>query len=308
MYLKIIFLFCLLEGILIAKFGWTALLWSPLGFVVGLFASANIVLPILMGVPMAISHTSKNEMRPRVFLALVRTPLIWTTAIFLFAWFLPSATNWIIKNETFTIGLICGAVAIILSPLSKKSRIDFRTDFNKSYSSYYTSANTFDNKDLALLLYKTGFDALDKNKYSEAADSFSKAITIFKELPKTDETDRLLRELFFNRGHSKDELKDYAGAIQDYNLAIEYGGNEVDEAEFVNRALAKFELGYYDDAINDYDKVIQINSANARAYFGRGNAKYQNRDKDKACIDWKEAERLGFSYASEILEVYCSKQ
>lgn len=305
MYSIIGILFCVLEGILVAKFGWTALLWSPIGFFIGLFVSANIVLPILMGIPMAILHTSKREMRPSVFLALFRAPLFWTIAFFLFAWLLPSATDWAMNNKTLTIGLLVGAVAILLTPFSKKSRDDFRIDFDKSYSSYYTIEKRIDKNSLALLFYNAGFESLNKNKFSDAIENFSKSIDILKELQKSKENDMLLRELFYNRAHSKDELKDYTGAIDDYTIAIEYGGENIDESEFVNRALAKFELGYYDDAINDYNQVIEINPKNARAYLGRGNTKYKNNDKDGACNDWKESEKLGFEYASEIIKNYC---
>ena len=143
MYSIIGVLFCILEGVLVAKFGWTALLWSPIGFIVGLSISANIVLPILMGVPIAISHVSKKQMTPGVYLVLFRAPIIWAVLIFIFAWFFQSGYNWILSNETLLIGLIFGFIAILLSPLSKKSRTDFRSDFDKSYGKYYTDQTNF---------------------------------------------------------------------------------------------------------------------------------------------------------------------
>lgn len=135
--------FCLLEGFLVAEFGWMSLLWSSLGIVFGFFVSANVFLPILLGVPMASAHLSRKEMRPAVFLALVRAPLIWTILLFLFAWIFPSAVAWISKNETLCIGLAFGCIAILLSPISKKARSDFRIDFDKSYGRYYTGENHF---------------------------------------------------------------------------------------------------------------------------------------------------------------------
>ena len=136
-------LFCVLEGMLVATYGWIALLWSPIGILVGLFVSANIFLPIVMGVPRAILHTSKNEMRPAVFLALFRAPFFWTAAIFLFAWFLPSAKEWVLNNEPLSVGVLFGTIAILFSPFSKKSRDDFSIDFDKSYGRYYTDQPDF---------------------------------------------------------------------------------------------------------------------------------------------------------------------
>lgn len=143
MYSLIGILFCVLEGILVAKFGWIALLWSPIGFFVGLFASANTVLPILMGAPKAAALVSKNEMKSTVFFALIWAPILWISVFFLFRWLFPSAYSWVLDNDTLVIGFLFGAGAILLSPFFKKSRDDFREDFDKSYGSYYVDQSNF---------------------------------------------------------------------------------------------------------------------------------------------------------------------
>ncbi|HEY8784200.1 MAG TPA: hypothetical protein VIM16_21405 [Mucilaginibacter sp.] len=136
-------LFCILEGILVANFGWMALLWSTIGFLIGLFVSANIILPILMGVPIAFFYLSKKQIRPKVFFALLRTPLIWFIVLFVFGWFFPSVVDWLSRNETLNIGVSFGFILIILSPISKETRKDFKSDFDKSYGRYYTEQNNF---------------------------------------------------------------------------------------------------------------------------------------------------------------------
>lgn len=143
MYSIIGVLFCILEGVLVAKFGWIALLWSTLGIIFGLYASANIILPILLGIPMASSHVSKKEMRPSVYAALFRAPVIWMAVFIVLGLIFPSAVDWVSKNETLCIGLAFGFIAILFSPLSKKSRTDFRADFDKSYGRYYIDPNNF---------------------------------------------------------------------------------------------------------------------------------------------------------------------
>jgi hypothetical protein len=167
MYSLIGILFCVLEGILVAKFGWIALLWSPIGFFVGLFASSNIILPVLMGVPTAISHVSKNEMKSKVFLALLGAPIIWLILLSLFAWFLPTAVDWILKNETLTIGLLFGGIVILFSPLSKKARSDFRIDFDKSYGQYYTNQSNYN------LSFTNSTDKVQLKQISAATTIFS---------------------------------------------------------------------------------------------------------------------------------------
>jgi hypothetical protein len=144
MYSIIGVLFCILEGILIAKFGWIALLWSSLGFALSLFLSANIVLPLLLGIPMASSRISRKEMRPSVYAALLRAPIIWVALFLIVGWIFPSAVDWVSKNETLCVGIAFGFIAVLFSPLSKKTRTDFRIDFDKSYGRYYVTENGFD--------------------------------------------------------------------------------------------------------------------------------------------------------------------
>jgi energy-coupling factor transporter transmembrane protein EcfT len=130
-------LYCVLEGILVAHYGWMAIVWSTIGFIIGLFLTPNIVLPILMGMPIAFFYLLKKQIRPRVILALSITPLIWIIILFSLGWFFPSTVDWLSKNETFKIGFMSGCILIILSPISKESRKDFKMDFDKSYGRYY---------------------------------------------------------------------------------------------------------------------------------------------------------------------------
>ncbi|MGZ4975194.1 MAG: hypothetical protein ACXWDN_20720, partial [Limisphaerales bacterium] len=46
-------LFCLVLAVTAMAQGWFAVLWMSLGFVIGLFVSARIALPILLGLPRA---------------------------------------------------------------------------------------------------------------------------------------------------------------------------------------------------------------------------------------------------------------
>ena len=53
-----------------------------------------------------------------------------------------------------------------------------------------------------------------------------------------------------NRGVVKDELKDYQGAISDYNEAIRIDPNHT--KAYYNRGILKKELKDYQGAISDY--------------------------------------------------------
>jgi hypothetical protein len=135
-------LFCLLLGIMVKAQGWLALLWFPLGFAIGLFVTAQMVLPIMLGLPRAIRLVSRGEMRSAVYARLLAKPVVWIVVLlvipFLIGFFWPSVAAWVPDNAALNVGTWLGIVAILLSPLSKKSRDDFRADFDRSYGRFYT--------------------------------------------------------------------------------------------------------------------------------------------------------------------------
>ena len=121
--------------------GWFALLWAPLGFAVGLFVTARIALPILLGLPRAIHLVSSGEMRAAVYRRLLFPPVLWivhlSVILFLVRFFWPSAAAWFESNGALSAGVWFGVVGILLSALSKKSRADFQADFDQSYRQFY---------------------------------------------------------------------------------------------------------------------------------------------------------------------------
>jgi hypothetical protein len=145
-YAIIAIVFCLLLGVMIRAQGIAALLWVPLGFAIGLFVSVQMLLPILMGLPRAIRLVAKRQMRSAVIGRIFITPLIWLALVFVmgfafgFVW--PSAAESLYNNAALNLGGWLGIFAILLSPLSKKARSDFREDFDKSYGKFYTQPAT----------------------------------------------------------------------------------------------------------------------------------------------------------------------
>ena len=133
--------FCVLLGVMINANGITALLWVPVGFVFGLFATAQLVLPIILGLPRAIRLVAKDEMRGAVFGRILVTPFVWLVLLsmvsFGFGFLWPSAAEFLYNNVPLNLGTWLGTIAIVLSPLSAKGRADFRADFDQSYQQYY---------------------------------------------------------------------------------------------------------------------------------------------------------------------------
>lgn len=58
------------------------------------------------------------------------------------------------------------------------------------------------------------------------------------------------------RGSAKDDLKDYEGAIADYDKALEL--DPQDTGAYFARGNAKYNLKDYAGAITDYDKAIKL--------------------------------------------------
>src|SRR6266542_4389577 len=125
MYTLTALVFCVLLGVMVRVQGWSALLWFPLGFVVSIFATAQMVLPLLLGFPRAIRLVSTQQMRAAVFGRILLTLLIWTVLIFggLFAigFLSPSTADSLYNNLALNVGMWLGTIAIVLSPLSAKS-------------------------------------------------------------------------------------------------------------------------------------------------------------------------------------------
>src|SRR5207248_5997786 len=113
--------------------GWSGLLWVSGGFVVGLFVTARIAFPILLGLPRAIRLVANGEMLAAVYRRLLFTPFLWivplAVIVFLVGFFWPSAAAWFQSNDELITGLRLGVIGVLLSALSKKSRADFEADF-----------------------------------------------------------------------------------------------------------------------------------------------------------------------------------
>ena len=134
-------LFCLVLGVTAMAQGRFALIWVSLGFVIGLFVTARIALPILLGLPRAMRLVGSGEMRAAVYRRLLFTPVLWIVQlamiVFLVGFFWPSAAAWFQSNDALISGLRLGVIGILLSALSKQSRADFHANFHQSYAQFY---------------------------------------------------------------------------------------------------------------------------------------------------------------------------
>jgi len=106
------------------------------------------------------------------------------------------------------------------------------------------------------------------------------------------------------KGNAKLKLKDYKGAMQDYNKAIDLDPEY--KIAYFGRGTAKVKLKDYSGAIKDYNKAIDLDPEFKNAYYGRGIAKYRLKDINGACLDWSKAGELGLEKAYDRIKEYCN--
>ena len=111
---------------------------------------------------------------------------------------------------------------------------------------------------------------------------------------------------YLTRGNTKYRLRDYKGAIADYNKAIEI--NKQFALAYTNRGAAKRKSGDTQGAIADWTKVIEFipkSGLSGLSYRNRGVDKAWIEDHEGACVDWKEAASLGDEDAAGWVKEFC---
>jgi tetratricopeptide (TPR) repeat protein len=100
------------------------------------------------------------------------------------------------------------------------------------------------------------------------------------------------------------KMENYIGAIIEYTKMI--NNNDLGlSGIYYDRANCKFKLKDYCGAISDYDMTIELNPNDKFAYYNRGSAKYNLNQKNSACIDWSKAGELGYSDAYDAIQRSC---
>lgn len=109
---------------------------------------------------------------------------------------------------------------------------------------------------------------------------------------------------YYNRGNAKFKMNIFHDAIQDFNKSIELNDNH--SSSYNNRGLAKARLEDYRGAISDYDKAILLDASDAEAYYNRGLSKLMLKDKNSGCLDLSKAGELGETDAYAVIKQLCN--
>tara|TARA_B100001057_G_C22849907_1_gene950570 strand:+ start:112 stop:3132 length:3021 start_codon:yes stop_codon:yes gene_type:complete len=95
---------------------------------------------------------------------------------------------------------------------------------------------------------------------------------------------------WFNSGYAKYNSKDYKGAIEDFNRAVEIKSN--DFMLYKWRGFSKTNIGDYKGSIEDFNKAIEIESNDFNLYFWRGASKSSIKDYEGAINDYDKAIKI----------------
>ena len=121
-------------------------------------------------------------------------------------------------------------------------------------------ANAQSEKHNATWYLRQGELAMDENRWTEAVADFDTCLLKSPYLP----------DPYYSRGIAKEQLKDFNGALVDYNIYIEFKPDHF-EALF-NRAVLRYRLGQYALAKSDFEKLIGMPQGETSTVFFRQDA------------------------------------
>jgi len=105
-----------------------------------------------------------------------------------------------------------------------------------------------------------------------------------------------MNDEFYHQGLEKAKQKDYAGAIEEFNRALQLTPYFA-EAYF-QRGLAYYDSGAILQAVADYTEVLKLNPQSLEAYYSRALARVALKNLPSALEDVECAIRLNYNYAA----------
>jgi tetratricopeptide (TPR) repeat protein len=110
-------------------------------------------------------------------------------------------------------------------------------------------------------------------------------------------------EAYFNRGILKNELKEFAQAIPDFQEAIKLNAS-------CSKCYYSLGLAYYFDknfseAVNSFSTCIALNPTSEFVYYYRALSYKEIGKSDSCCNDLQKALKLGINAAEPLLKQYC---
>ena len=164
---------------------------------------------------------------------------------------------------------------------NNKQKFELQNDQQNLFNIFEEESNEKNEKYKSATIWKIDGDILREQKnYKESINYYNNAIK--KEIDYS--------SAYLCRGLSKYELKDFTGAISDWQRAIFYSNDKA--TTYLEIGDFKFSKGEKKESIEYYDKGIKENPKNWMLYFQRGVAKRYLKDFEGSLSDFEK----GFYY------------
>jgi len=129
--------------------------------------------------------------------------------------------------------------------------------------------------------------------YIKYKNDFSSAISDYDVLTLSATDDAPEKPIYFDtKGHWKDKVGNYAGALDEYGKAIAL--NDKNAVFYFDRGEILYRYGKTEDAQKDLDVALKLNPKYEAAFYIRGLNYVAAKNNSSAGADFIEAEKLGF--------------
>lgn len=163
--------------------------------------------------------------------------------------------------------------------------IEFGNNKSGSYYSRGYAKNELQDYKAALADYDLALNELYQGFLISLIGSTAKEEEIAKRFKNMINT--YLPNIYINRGITKSLLIDYAGSIEEFDLAIQYSPENADA--YYNRANAKGNIEDYKGAIADYTKTTKLSPKSQEPYNEMGSIKYKLKNYAGAIADFTKS-------------------
>lgn len=109
---------------------------------------------------------------------------------------------------------------------------------------------------------------------------------------------------YWYRAQIKTMQGDIPSAIEDYNTCIKLNPN--DAMTYNNRGNLLAQIGEYHRAIRDFDSSIKLDDSNFMPYETRASCKIINGDINGGCQDLRIAKKKGAKIPKDLFDEYCN--
>lgn len=161
-------------------------------------------------------------------------------------------------------------------------------DFQGAIFDYRQAVNY--NPDFPMAYNNMGSVKKKLGDFQGAVDDYSVAINL----------DSTFYLAYNNRGSARFQMGDYGGAMEDFNKVISMKEDYTLALNNLGGTMAK--LNNLDEAVQMLNMAVQIDSTYGHAYLNRGFVKELLGDIEGACNDWRTAEELGITEASDYVK------